>query len=365
MKKLQLLLATVLVSIGVAITYHYFEYAVHHSITYIWDTLLNTQTHRWLVVPTCLVIGLIFFGIQHWLDPASEKHQSEGLGEMPKPTIANFAKVLFIGFFSLVAGASLGPEAILVPASMVVGGYVGVKLFKQDSQLAKLLAMVGFIALFAAFFDSFIAGMLGLLLVTKQVKLKLNAGLVILAALASVTTVLMLKVLSSSAFVQMPPYTWHISSRTLLTLVVLLVAGAGLTYSLKGLHIVIDKLHPIVSKYPWWVKGTIAALGLSALYLLGGSLVMFTGNESIIPMLQQAPSLGLAGLAWILVVKLVAISWSKTMGYRGGMIFPTVFAASVCVAFSQTIVQDVSFIYGLIAVIVGVLAANKKLQILF
>ncbi len=365
MKKIRLLLAIVLVSIGVAITYHYFEYAVHHSITYIWDTLLNTQTHRWLVVPTCLVLGLAFFGLQHWLDPASEKHASEGLGEMPTPTIVNFAKVLFIGFFSLVAGASLGPEAILVPASMVIGGYVGVKLFKKDSQLAKLLAMVGFIALFASFFNSFIAGMLGLLLVTKQVKIKLNTGLVLVAALASVTTVLALKVLSSSAFVEMPPYSWQQSPRTLLTLVVLVVAGFALTYILKGLHIGIDKLHAVVKQYPWWVKGTVAAVGLSALYLLGGSLVMFTGNESIVPMLQQAPTLGLVGLAWILVVKLFAISWSKTMGYRGGMIFPTVFAASVCVAFSQTIVKDVNFVYGLIAVIFGVLAANKKLQILF
>lgn len=365
MKKLQLLLATIVVSIGVAVTYHYFESAVHHSITYIWDTVLNTPTHRWLVVPTCFVITLLFFGVQHWLDPASEKQESEGLGEMPKPTIANFAKVLFIGFLSLVAGASLGPEAILVPASMVVGGYVGVKLFKNDSQMAKLLAMVGFIALFAAFFNSFIAGMLGLLLVTKQVKLKIKLGLVVLAALASVTTVLVLKVLESSAYVQMPHYTWHTSASTLLTLVLLVIAGIAVTFGIKGMHLTIGKLEGLIKKYPWWFKGAVAALGLSALYLLGGSLVMFTGNESIVPMLEKAPSLGLIGLAWILVVKVAAISWSKSMGYRGGLIFPTVFVASVCVAFSQLIVKDVNFVYGLIAVMVGVLGANSKVKILF
>lgn len=365
MKKLQLLLATIIVSIGVAITYHYFEAAVHHSITYIWDTVLNTQTHRWLVVPTCFVITLLFFGVQHWLDPASEKQQSEGLGEMPKPTLTNFAKVLFIGFLSLVAGASLGPEAILVPASMVVGGYIGTKLFKKDGQMVKLLAMVGFIALFAAFFNSFIAGMLGLLLVTKQVKLKLNPGLIILAALASVATVLMLKVLDSSAYVEMPHYTWHTSPKTMLTLAVLILAGGLVTGAIKGLRLTIEKLEVVIKKYPWWVKGIVASLGLSALYLLGGSLVMFTGNESIVPMLEQAPSLGLVGLAWILAIKLAAISWSKTMGYRGGLIFPTVFVASVCVAFSQVIVHDVNFVYGLIAVMAGVLVVNGKLKVLF
>jgi H+/Cl- antiporter ClcA len=163
----------------------------------------------------------------------------------------------------------------------------------------------------------------------------------------------------------MPHYTWHTSASTLLALVLLVVAGIAVTFGLKGLHTVVDKAAGLMKKYPWWFKGAIAALGLSALYLLGGSLVMFTGNESIVPMLEKAPTLGLVGLAWILVIKMAAISWSKSMGYRGGLIFPTVFVASVCVAFSQLIVKDVNFAYGLIAVMVGVLGANNKLKILF
>ena len=96
-----------------ALIYFYFEAAVHQGIELVWTDWLNTETRRWLVVPLCVVMSLIFFGVQHYLDPNSEKKESHGLGAMPGPTPANFAKVLFIGFLSLVAGASLGPEAIL------------------------------------------------------------------------------------------------------------------------------------------------------------------------------------------------------------------------------------------------------------
>lgn len=364
MKKLQLLLATIVTSVGVALTYHYFELAVRHSINYVWDDLFDTEGQRWLVVPLCLVITLVFFAAQHWLDPASENKQSEGLGNMPKPTIVNFLKVLTIGFLSLLAGASLGPEAILVPACMLIGGYIGSKLFKRDKEMTKLLGMVGFIALMAAFFNSFFTGILGLLLVTKQVKLKLSLPVVFLAVVASLVTVLALGVLPAKPYVQMPAYSWQLSPMTLISLSVLALAGFAVTYGLKFAMELFDKVHKVIAKQGWWLKAVVAAAGLSALYLAGGSLVEFTGNESIVPMLEKAPSLGAIGLAWILVIKIAAISWSKSMGYRGGLIFPTVFVASVCVAISQVFVQDISFIYGLIAVMVGVFVAESRAKVL-
>ncbi len=102
-----------------------------------------------------------------------------------------------------------------------------------------------------------------------------------------------------------------------------------------------------------------------SLYLLGGSLVEFTGNKSIVPMLGQAASLGAIGLIWLAIVKTVAISWSKAMGYRGGLVFPTVFIASVLVAIAELQVHELNFIYGLIAVMAGVLAAERRANILF
>lgn len=365
MKKLSILLSTVLVAILVAIVYYYFEAAVHHSISFVWDDVFNTENNRLLVVPLCLVIGLTFFGLQHYLDPKSETHESEGLGEAPDPTLKNLFNVLLIGFFSLLAGASLGPEAILVPACLLVGAYVGVKFYQQDKVAPKLLSMVGLVALFAAFFNSFIFGMLGLLLVTKQVKVKINVQMIIIAALASATTVLVLKLLSSDSYLNLPPHEWKFSFASLLAIILLFVAGYGFTYSLKLSHNVFEKLHKSTLKQSWIIRGLLATVGLSILYLLGGVMVEFTGNESIEPMLEQAASLGLLGLVWILIIKTLAISWSKTLGYRGGLVFPSVFAASVMVAIAQLYADNLSFTIGLIAVMSGVIIADFKTKILF
>lgn len=365
MKKLSVIGAVILVSIGVALTYHLFENAVHSSITYVWGTWLDTGTTRWLVIPACIVVGLVFFGLQHYLDQKSEAHESEGLGDMPAPTVINFFKVLLIGFFSLLAGASLGPEAILVPACLLLGSYVGVKLFKKDPEVVKLLAMVGFVALFAAFFKSVIAGLLGLLLVSKQVKIKLNVILIVIAASASVICVAILHLIDASPYFTFPPYYWHINLADVIAVPILLIAGFGTTLVMGFMHGQIKRLHAPLTKKAWWLKGLLASVGLSLLFLLGGPLVEFTGNFSIQPMLAKAPSLGIIGLLWLAVIKLGAISWSKAMGYRGGLVFPSIFVASTLVAIAQIFSTNVNFVYGVIAAVIGIIAANRKVKILF
>lgn len=365
-KKLLLPVATVVVGVLVAVVYHYFEAAVHHAIQYVWVSLFDTDDIRWLVLPLCFVLTMGYFALQHKLDPSSEKGEDHGFGVMPKPTIANLAKVLVIGFFSLLAGASLGPEAILVPACMLVGAYIGEKLLPGKTVFVKLLAGLGFVALFAAFFKSFLIGVLSLLLVAKQAKIKPTVQLFVLAAIAAASTVITLHFLDSTPYVRLPAYNWDINVATIMTLGLLFIAGFLVTHGLDKLHDAFSKLHKLyAARESWWLKGAIAGLGLGVLYLLGGPLVQFTGNEEIVPLMEQATTLGVVGLLWILCIKLLAISWSKTMGYRGGLVFPTVFVASILVALATMAVSDLNFIYGLLVTMVGVLAANNKTKTLF
>lgn len=362
--RLVLLSATVLTGIGVALTYYYFETAVHHSIDYVWGDLLDTAGQRLLVVPVCLALSLAYFGAQHRFDSRSETKESHGLGDTPRPTVINFGKILALGFLSLLAGASLGPEAILVPACMMLGGYVGLRLVGKAEQAPRLLGMAGLVALCAAFFNSFLVGMLGLALAGKQAKLKLTPFLVIIGAVASASTIWVLSLLSSKSFIALPVASWDFEIRSLLAIIMLLVAGYLTTYMLGWSHGIIERLRRPLVKQTWWLQAVAASVGLSTLYLLGGSLVEFTGNESIVPMLQQASELGFIGLVWLAIIKVAAISWSKAMGYRGGLIFPTVFVASVLVAIAHGFASDLNFIYGLIAVMIGVLAAERKVKIL-
>jgi H+/Cl- antiporter ClcA len=350
----------------VALTYHIFENAVHSSITRIWYTWLNTNSHRLLIIPTAIVLGLLYFGLQHILDAKAEKHQAEGLGEgTPKLSVANYAKVLFLGFFSLIAGASLGPEAILVPACMILGGYVGLKLFKGNKEVVQLLTAAGLIALFAAFFDSFIVGMLAIFLVTSRAKIKPNLLIVIVAILVSVSTLITLKLVSGKAYVKLPPYSWHINIETILLMVVVLVIGYGSIILMSSFKTLAGHVALSIKAKDWWIKAFVAAIGISILYLLGGHLVEFTGNLSIAPMFQQASSLGVIGLLWILLIKVAAIAWSKTLGYRGGLIFPSIFVASIIVAIAQQYVHSFNLIYGILAILAGMIIANRKYKVLF
>jgi H+/Cl- antiporter ClcA len=364
MKGLKAVLVTALVGVGAALTYFYFESAVHHSINYIWNDLFNTEAYRILVVPVCMVITVAYFGVQHLLDPKSEQHESHGLGSVPKPAISNYLKVLGIGFLSLVAGASMGPEAILVPACIIVGSYIGSKLEKDGTNSIKIYGMAGFIGLFAAFFNSFFAGLLSLLLIKKELKLDINIRTIVFASVAAASTVLTLDILDSSPFVPNPAYSWKLNPATLLALALLFFGGYLVAHALSAAHNNSERITKLALKREWWIRGVAAGAGLSLLYLLGGSLTQFTGNEAIMPMLQKSAELGFLGLLWLLIVKILAIGWSKAAGYRGGLIFPTVFAASILVAMARLYVDDLNLLYGLIAAMVGVFYAEAKVKIL-
>ncbi len=365
MKNLKILAATVFVGIGVAITYFYFEYAVRHSTEYVWHDLFNTDSRRLLVLPLSIALTLLYFGAQHIFDPKSEKQESHGLGSAPPPSVVNFIKIIGIGFLSLLAGASLGPEAILVPACILLGQYAGKNFLGNSKPAINLLGAAGFIALLAAFFNSFAVGVLSLLLIKKQMGAKLTPLLIAVGIVASGSTAIVLGRLKNSAYVALPHYDWSIDMSTIFILAALGFAGCAMTYGLSTIHdISAAAVSRLTGRGQWWLRGLVAAAGLSALYLLGGSLVQFTGNDSIGPMLKQSASLGFWGLAWIFIMKLFAISWSKASGYRGGLVFPTVFAASVIIAIAKLYVHDINLIYALIVVMGGAVIADSRLKIL-
>lgn len=365
MRKIGLLLGVAVASVAAALTYHLFETAVHYSTHQVWEVWFNSNNERWLVIPLCLLIGLSYFGAVHYLDPKSENEQSHGLGAIPPATLINFIKVLFIGFLSLLAGATLGPEAILVPACLIIGTWLGAKFFGPSSQNTKILASAAFIALFAAFFDSFIIGVLALFIVTGQAKIKLRPVLLIIAGLASALSVLTLKVVDRGALAELPSYSWELNLPTVLASTILFVGGAAgvwlMSLSINSFKTLLKGL----KSWPWWWHGLAASSGLAIFYLLGGPLVQFTGNQAIMPMYSDATSIGWTGLLWLGLIKIVAVAWSNSSGYRGGMIFPTLFIAATLSAIFGLYVSDLNQVYGIIAVMAGALVMNSKTSTLF
>lgn len=367
MKNIKLLLACGLVSVLVAVTYYLFETAVHESINYIWDDLFNSEENRLVVVPLAVVLGMIYFGAQRLLDKKSEGKESHGLGgEKFDPSLKALFVILLLGYFSLIAGASLGPEAILVPASMTVAAIVGVKFYKKDTTASKALMAASIIALFTAFFHSFFVGMLALLLVKKQTGAALTQGLIVVAVIsAGVSFVVLNAIDPQSSYFDFPELSYEIIIRDLVAGLILVLAGYAATFLLRFSHIFVESFRKEIQTRGWLLASLIAVFGLAGLYLLGGPLVEFTGNQAISSLLEESSSLGLLGLVWVLLIKIAAISWSKAMGYRGGLIFPMVFVASTLVAMSQQLVGSTNFGVCLIFAMAGILLAEKKAKILF
>jgi H+/Cl- antiporter ClcA len=364
--KFKLILSCVLVSILVALTYLVFESAVHSSINYLWQTLFKTATTRWLVVPLSIVGALVFFGLQHRFDPKSENHESHSLGGNPiTPTLRNFITILGLGFFSLVGGASLGPEAVLVPASVLIGGALAFQVFRTSEVATKALTAAATMALMTAFFHSFIIGLLSVFLVMKTAQVRLSARLFIVAVVASASSYLTLNTIDpSNQYFNFPIITWRIALLDILGGVILIAAGYTATFALKYLHKQFVQYRSRTKLKTWWGLALLAGFGLSLFYLLGGPLVEFTGNESIAPLVNRAPTMSLTGLLVILGIKLVVIGWSKAMGYRGGLIFPMIFVASTLVVVLQAYFGHLNFGIGLIAAMIGILAAEGKAHIL-
>lgn len=365
MKLLKIIIGALIVGLLVAVTYVIFEAAVRNSIDFIWNTTFDTDSKRYLVVPITIVLSFVYFLSQHTLDRKSENAVEAGLGGTPKPTIVNLLKVLFIGYLSLIAGAALGPEAILIPACLVIGGYVGLKVSKDDKQIAKLLGAAGFVALFVAFFNSFIAALLGLFLLKQESKTKLKPVIIVISLISSLATYIALQFLESPSYFKIPPHEWSVSLKSLIILALLMIVGMLYTTVLEFISKLFLTVREKSVKTAWWQKSLFAGLGLSFLFIIGGSLIQFTGNESILPMFEQASSLGVIGLLWIVITKTFAISWSKNMGYRGGMIFPTIFVAATIVAIAQTIDSGISVPLGIIAVLIGTFIVNSKTHTLF
>ena len=356
----KLLFAILLVGVGVAFTYTVFEQAISLSLDLIWNNLLHTNTHRLLILPLIFGFTLIFFWLRHTFDRSDK---SEGLGSTSRPTLANFGKILLVGYFSLLAGASLGPEAILVPASMLLGAYIGNSLFARKQETS-FLAGMGIVALFTAFFHSYIIGILAIFLVAKQAKSKPTLSLLLFGAVTAGVTYLVLGVIDSKEAVTLPSYSWHINLVTILYSALLIASGYLLIRLLAVLDTLFGRVYILAQKKSWWQHAIIAAIGLTTLYLLGGPLVQFTGNHSIVPLFEQSATLGMLGIIWVIVIKVAAMAWSKAIGYRGGMIFPTIFLAAALVALLQLYVPSFNAIYGLIAVLIGAFIANSKTGVL-
>lgn len=353
MRRVRLIVAALAVGVLVAIIYSLFEWAVSNAIHQLWLDTFDTDTNRFLVIPLAIGLGVLYFAAMHFIE--------DGEAAKKRPPLIKLSVVLVVGFFSLLAGASLGPEAILIPASLIAGTLASrwMRLEKD----AKILGLAGFVALFVAFFNSILGGLLGLYLALKTQPQKLgpfNYVLLLFTALAAFVT---LGALPGKGSFEFPAAGTSFSLLTIILSVGFFAAGVLSQRILEKTVSVFQKFKKQLSD-GWLKQGLVAGAGLSIIFLLGGPLVQFTGNESIVPVFEQAKDIGVIGLVWIVVMKLVAIAWSIVIGYRGGLIFPLIFVGSAVVATVTLYTSSFNLILGIFIFLAGALVADRKSKVI-
>src|SRR3954452_6881677 len=154
----RMLLLAAELGVAIALVFVSFEWAVNHGTDWIWNDFAGTDDHRWRVLVLAPILGIGYSAVvracgQPRIVPVHTDLMAHAAGP-PTTTLRAVGVAVLIGLTSLLAGASLGPEAALIAACSGLGGWLALR--GSASEQAPLLGMVGIGALLVAFFASIV-----------------------------------------------------------------------------------------------------------------------------------------------------------------------------------------------------------------
>jgi H+/Cl- antiporter ClcA len=245
--------------------------------------------------------------------------------------------IVITAFASLIAGASLGPEAPLVDASGGLGTLLADKL-KLNEQETRTLGYSGVSGMLAAFITEPIGGaLLGLESAQGGTSGKQTYFWVLFPSLLASAVATVVFVLLSGTFFQtlyqFPTYFPRL--RDLFYAVPLGFIGGtvGLLFMLSLRRL--QKLFQPMKEHVV-LRGLIGGLGMGIIGALL-PLTMFSGEEQTVELINNAAEIGVVLLIVLGITKLFATSLLLSTGWKGGYIFPVMFA-SVALGLAATLV---------------------------
>ena len=307
-----------------------FEWVAKDGTHWVWNDLAGSDAARWRVVPLAIVLSVGLSAVlrwtrqPRWTPPHLDPLESAEHGDGASPALAALGATLAAGGASMVAGASLGPEAPLMGFAAGLGAWVAARAALGPAGEVLVLASVG--ALLVAFFGSVIPVLIPLLLLARRGGRPPAVGVVTIVA-AGLAAWATLRVVHGNthgfggierAAVEARDYPVALGLG-----VVAAGIGALLRWFVARLAVVAERIE---DRAGWWGAAAVFGAVLGALYLAGGESVQFSGAEGAGLLVAHDPPYGAWALAGIVAVKLLATSWSASAGYRGGLVFPSVFA---------------------------------------
>ena len=235
--------------------------------------------------------------------------------------------IVITAFVSLISGASLGPEAPLADACGGIGTWASDRL-KLDDKETRTMGYGGLSGMLAAFITNPFGGaLLGLESAQGGVTgMTLYFWALFPSLLASAVATVVFVLLSGTFFetlYKFPDYTPRLVD-------ILLAAPLGLLGGVVGLLFMLSlrRLQRLFQALKGHVvlRGLIGGLGMGIIGALL-PLTLFSGESETTELITQAAEIGVVMLIILAVSKLLATSLLLATGWKGGYIFPIMFAS--------------------------------------
>jgi H+/Cl- antiporter ClcA len=234
--------------------------------------------------------------------------------------------IVITAFVSLISGASLGPEAPLADACGGLGTWASDKL-KLDERETRVMGYGGLSAMLAAFITNPFAGAL---LSLESAQGGMTGGQIYFwglfpSLLASAVATIVFVALAGGFFATLytfPDYMPRLKDLLVAVPFSLVGALAGVLFTL--LFRWLRKLMQPLKGHVVW-RGLIGGLGMGIIGVLL-PLTLFSGEAETAELIQQAAEIGFLMLIVLAIGKLVATSLLLATGWKGGYIFPIMFA---------------------------------------
>lgn len=363
-----------------------FEFIVIEGTEWLWNDVFHADTHRWMAIVLPIVGSILLSVAFRLLGQQRIVSQTSDVGEYgaeatKTPTLADIGGVLLIGAGSLLFGASLGPEASLMAFAASLGLLVAAR-FKLSTPGLLKAASIG--ALLVAFTGSIVPVFFPLILLLQKAKpalkkLPLRNPRELLALIGKKRRVL------ASGFVDivLPVLLACGVAFFVLWLIDPSVAGHGtvsIDQPIQPLDLVLALVAGVIAlivgtllkrtieyfgrfakwadtNWPWPVSAGMFGGVIGLLYLIGGETVQFSGSVGSKLLLEQAGMFSVIALIGLLVVKLLVTAWSLATGYRGGLVFPSIYMgiAIAFVLYYYSGLTDPGVLIGAVAGVFGAL----------
>ncbi|MFJ3225935.1 ion channel protein [Streptomyces sp. NPDC086783] len=358
---LPLLVPSILVGIAAALVLLGVSWVADHLQDVLWQTLpdalgIGRYSSLWMIVmltATGVAVGLVIWKVPRHAGP------DPAVGGLVDPPLAPavLPGLLVVTVLALAGGVSLGPENPITATNIALACWLGARIAPGSPTMLWLsLAAAGTVgALFgtpvaaALIFSEVLAEQPGRGALWDRLLPPLLAG-----GMGALTVTL----LAHPSFdLSLPAYSgprWGDLPGALIVASVAALIGMAAVFTLPYVHGAFARLgRP-------WLALPLGGLVLGLLGALGGHLTLFKGLTEIKVLAEDPDGWSSGEFALMTVVKLAALVVATSCGFRGGRIFPSVFAGVALGLCAHALVPEVDVTLAVVCAVLGMLMAVTR-----